>query len=160
MGRRRHARAFVCTTSAYLAYLTTQAVYRFFLSLRTLLRENAAGTAAMITLPGYLLRALNNGAAHLRRVEWLCDGVLELESFAGPSATIHGAACLTRPWQAHHHCKPCSRRILVSYIYIVSQLPIRFCPLLQSFPSFVDWHLDQIPQVLEPAAWTTILGSS
>lgn len=62
---------------------TFQSLYRFLLSLRTILRQQGTHAAAMVTLPGYLLRGLKGGAANLRRLEWLCDSVIELESFAG-----------------------------------------------------------------------------
>lgn len=48
-----------------------------------MLRQQGTNAAAMVTLPGYLIRRLKDGASTLRRLEWLCDSVIELESFAG-----------------------------------------------------------------------------
>jgi len=58
-------------------------VNRFLLSLKLLLREHAHSAAALVTLPGHMIRSLTGGPAHLRRLEWNCDSVIELESFAG-----------------------------------------------------------------------------
>lgn len=62
-----------------------QTVYRFLLKLKSLLREYNSRAAAMVTLPAHLMRNMHNGPAQLRRLEWLCDTVIELESFAGKS---------------------------------------------------------------------------
>lgn len=84
MGYSRYACGTASTFSAdELAQWTKQAIFRFLLALRILLREHAADVAAVITIPGYLLRQMQGGPVHLRRLEWLCDSVIELESFAG-----------------------------------------------------------------------------
>lgn len=53
------------------------------MSLKLLLRQYSQNAAAIVTLPAYMLRMLDGGPALVRRLEWVCDSVIELESFAG-----------------------------------------------------------------------------
>ncbi|RUS21564.1 Elongator complex protein 4 [Endogone sp. FLAS-F59071] len=61
-------------------------LFRFFHALRGLLRFSFA--AAVITIPAYLYVGEDATAGHIRRVEHMCDAVVEVESFASsPTAS-------------------------------------------------------------------------
>lgn len=63
-------------------HLTSQAAFRFLSALRLLVQRFSLNAAAVVTLPGYLIRTLKGGSALLRRLEWACDSVIELETFS------------------------------------------------------------------------------
>lgn len=99
-----------------------------------MLRQQGTHAAAMVTIPGYLIRSLKGGATHLRRLEWLCDSVIELESFAGTSLVVKTFGCTVLTLnvsesQAHQVYKPSFQLIPVSYIFIVFQHLIHSSPL-------------------------------
>lgn len=79
-------------------------LYRFFHALRGLLR-NSTGLS-VITIPAHLYTSNSEPCSFIRRIEHISDAVVELESFAGSSATVNNVYSASYHGLFHVHKLP------------------------------------------------------
>ncbi|CAG8578754.1 4823_t:CDS:2 [Dentiscutata erythropus] len=79
-------------------------LYRFFHALRGLLR-NSSGLS-VITIPAHLYTSNLEPCSFIRRIEHISDAVVELESFAGSSATVNNVYSASYHGLFHVHKLP------------------------------------------------------
>ncbi|CAG8528149.1 6894_t:CDS:2, partial [Racocetra persica] len=80
-------------------------LYRFFHALRGLLRISSS--LSVITIPAHLYSSNNSeSCSFIRRIEHISDAVVELESFAGSSATVNNIYSASYHGLFHVHKLP------------------------------------------------------